>query len=96
MAPFSATILNLIFKLSSGYLLAIFDFEIHMMPRCFLLLPLLVLCKFCSCQSDNNSLFAVCCLFLFLFLPGSTRNYSSFKVQKFYLTISFPLVICNS
>lgn len=79
MAPFSATILNLIFKLSSGYLLAIFDFEIHMTPRCFLLLPLLILCKFCGCQFDNNSLFAVCRLFSFL--PGSRRIYSFFLLE---------------
>lgn len=45
-----------IFKLSSGDLLAIFDFESHMMPHYFLLL-LLVLCRFYSCQSDNNPIF---------------------------------------
>lgn len=82
MAPFSATILNLIFKLSSGYLLAIFDFEIHMMPRCFLLLPLLVLCKFCSCQSDNNSLFAVCC-FCFCFCQEAQEIILLLKSRNF-------------
>lgn len=37
---YSATILILIFKLSSGYLLAVFDPQVHMMLHCFsLLLP---------------------------------------------------------
>lgn len=45
-----------IFKLSSGDLLATFDFESYMMPHCFLLL-LLVLCWVNSCQSDNNLIF---------------------------------------
>lgn len=39
-SQYSATILILIFKLSRGYLLAVFDPEVHMMLHCFpLLLP---------------------------------------------------------